>query len=128
MNILKNEYPRPQFERSAWINLNGTWQFEIDNSKTGPEKEFYKRNTLSGEINVPFCPESALSGVENKDFMNCVWYKRYFDIPKEYTEKRVILHFGAVDYHSHVYINEKIVGEHKGGYTPFSFDITDFVK
>lgn len=128
MNILKNEYPRPQFERSAWLNLNGTWQFEIDNSKTGLEKEFYKRNTLSGEINVPFCPESALSGVENKDFMNCVWYKRDFDIPKEYSEKRVILHFGAVDYHTHVYINEKKVGEHKGGYTPFKFDITDFLK
>lgn len=128
MNILKNEYPRPQFERSAWLNLNGTWQFEIDNSMVGQEKEFYKRNNLSGKINVPFCPESALSGVENKDFMNCVWYKRDFDIPKEHTSKRVILHFGAIDYHAYVYVNEKKVGEHVGGYTPFSFDITDFLK
>ena len=128
MNILKNEYPRPQFERSAWLNLNGTWQFEIDNSMVGQEKEFYKRNTLSGKINVPFCPESALSGVENKDFMNCIWYKRDFDIPKEHTSKRVILHFGAIDYHAYVYVNEKKVGEHVGGYTPFSFDITDFLK
>ena len=128
MTIPRNEYPRPQLVREPWINLNGTWQFEIDNAMVGIEKEFYKKDKLNGKITVPFCPESKLSGIGNTDFMNCVWYKKTFDIPKEYKDKRIILHFGAVDYFTVVYINCKKVGEHKGGYTSFSFDITEFVK
>ncbi len=128
MTIPRNEYPRPQLVREPWINLNGTWQFEIDNAMVGIEKEFYKKDKLNDKITVPFCPESKLSGIGNTDFMNCVWYKKTFDIPKEYKDKRIILHFGAVDYYTVVYINCKKVGEHKGGYTSFSFDITEFVK
>ena len=126
MSIPRNEYPRPELVRDEWINLNGKWQFEIDNAKLGVEKEYYKKKNLTDEILVPFCPESKLSGVENTDFMNCVWYTRNFNINKG--NKKVIIHFGAVDYYTRVYINGKFAGEHRGGYTSFSFDITQYVN
>ena len=128
MKLPRSEYPRPQLVRENWRNLNGTWDFEIDNAKVGAEKEFFLREHLDDEITVPFCPESELSGIGNKDFMYCVWYRRCLDIPKEWEGKEIILHFGAVDYHATVYINGKKVCEHKGGYTPFSANITAFLK
>lgn len=128
MNVLRNEYPRPDFVRSEWLSLNGEWDFEVDNSLSGIEKNFYEKKTFSQKIIVPFCPESDLSGIANKDFMNCVWYKREFEIPKEWNEKNVLLHFGAADYHTTVYVNGKPVGEHIGGYTPFCFDITEYLS
>ena len=129
-NIPRNEYPRPQLVRDNWINLNGEWDFEIDGAISGKAKEFYKRDSLNGKIIVPFCPESDLSGVGNKDFMECVWYRRSIEIPAEWRKdgKRVILHFGAVDYKATVYVNGKEAASHKGGYTPFSADITDFLR
>lgn len=126
--IPRNEYPRPQLVREDWLNLNGEWDFEIDNAKIGEEAGFAARSSLDGRITVPFCPESKLSGIGNTDFMNCVWYRRDFEIPKNWKEKSAILHFGAVDYYAKVYVNGQKVGEHKGGYTPFSFDITDCLK
>ena len=126
--IPRNEYPRPQLVRSDWLNLNGEWEFEIDNAKSGEAREFFKRNSLEGTINVPFCPESKLSGVEHKDFMNCVWYRKEFEIPSNWKDKKILLHFGAVDYHAVVYLNGEKIGEHYGGYTPFVFDITNNVK
>lgn len=129
MNICRTEYPRPQFERSDWINLNGEWQFEIDNSESGKERGLFKTDSmLSGKINVPFCPESVLSGVNNIDFMRGVWYKRSFVLSDKEICGRIILHFGAVDYFCTAYINGKAAGEHKGGYSSFSFDVTGLVK
>ena len=126
MTVPRNEYPRPQLVRAEWLCLNGEWQFEIDNAKSGMERKLYENSReLSGKINVPFCPESKLSGVENRDFMAAVWYKRTVDIPNEWKGKRIILHFGAVDYHAIVFVNGVRVCEHRGGYTPFSADITD---
>lgn len=128
MNIPKNEYPRPQLVREAWMNLNGSWEFEIDNSKSGEDRELYLSDKLSDKITVPFCPESELSGVENKDFMACVWYKKTFTLPKEWKNKRIIIHFEAVDYHAKVWINKNKAGEHRGGYTGFELDITKFIS
>ncbi|PKM63034.1 MAG: beta-galactosidase [Firmicutes bacterium HGW-Firmicutes-21] len=128
MSIPRNEYPRPLLVREDWINLNGEWDFETDNSITGTEKGFFGRASLDGKIIVPFCPESVLSGVGNTDFMNCVWYRRSFELPKSWSGKRVLLNFGAVDYHATVYVNGAYVGEHKGGYTPFTFDITEHLS
>ena len=124
MAIPRNEYPRPTLVRKEWTNLNGQWQFEIDNEKVGAEKNFFENGDFSREITVPFCPESKLSGIGHTDFMNCVWYKRKFNLNKG--GKRVILHFGAVDYFTKVYINGKEAGRHRGGYTSFSIDITDY--
>ncbi|WP_337399529.1 sugar-binding domain-containing protein [Congzhengia sp.] len=128
MELPRKEYPRPQLVRKDWRNLNGQWGFEIDNAMVGKEKEFYLRSSLNQTITVPFCPESKLSGIENKDFMNCVWYRRELEIPKEWAGKEIILHFGAVDYHATVYINGQQVCTHKGGYTCFSANITKFLK
>lgn len=125
--IPRNEYPRPQLVRNDWVNLNGEWEFEIDNAKCGMDKEFFKRESLESRIVVPFCPESELSGINNKDFMECVWYRRSIDIPDSWRGKKILMHFGAVDYHAIVFVNGKKIGEHRGGYTPFTFDITDYL-
>lgn len=128
-NIPRLEHPNPQFQRREWLNLNGVWNFEIDKSKSGIAKKYYEPQTkLERTINVPFCPESVLSGVEYKDFMDAVWYQREFTVPEKYADLKTILHFGAVDYKATVYVNGKEVGTHKGGYISFEFDITDYLN
>ncbi len=128
MNELpRNEYPRPQFVREDWLCLNGKWGFEIDNSESGEARKFFDRDSLDGEINVPFCPESKLSGVENKDFMNAVWYMKKITVPDEWAGKRVLIHFGAVDYKAHLWVNGRDAGTHEGGYVPFDADITEYL-
>ena len=126
--IPRPEYPNPQFARADWINLNGTWEFETDQSRSGEARGLHKTDRLSGSILVPFCPESALSGVEEKDFLYAVWYRRTVTIPEEKLSGRVFLHFGAVDYRATVYINGEEVGTHRGGYVHFAFEITGFVR
>ncbi|MGM1045869.1 MAG: glycoside hydrolase family 2 protein [Bacillota bacterium] len=128
-SVPRPEYPRPQWVRPDWINLNGQWQFEIDHGKSGKERGYAESgHDLSGTITVPFCPESKLSGVEYKDFMAAVWYKREFTVPETWTNGRILLHFGAVDYETEVWVNGVSVGTHRGGYSPFSFDITSSVR
>lgn len=128
-NIPRPEHPNPQFQRREWLNLNGKWSFKIDKSKSGLAKKYYEPQTkFDRTINVPFCPESVLSGIEYKDFMDAVWYSREFTIPEKYSGLRTILHFGAVDYKATVYVNGKEVGTHKGGYISFEFDITDYIN
>ncbi len=115
------DYPRPQMTRTAWLNLNGIWQYQ-----PGTEGEAVPSGQkLSSEILVPFPVESALSGVmEHHDRL---WYRRGFVVPATWAGKHVRLNFGAVDYESEVYINGKSVGVHKGGYLPFSYDVTPFL-
>ncbi len=123
MSIPRQEHPRPQFMREGYINLNGLWQFEIDNGCSGEARGLQLPGAaLKDRITVPFCPESKLSGVNHKDFMNGVWYKRTLTLPEQ--SGRVRLHFGAVDYSCKAFVNGIPVGEHKGGYSSFFFDIT----
>lgn len=127
MQISRPEYPRPQFERKNWLNLNGIWQFEIDNGRSGLDRGLSQEGyELNSRINIPFCPESKLSSVVHKDFMYGVWYKRTVNLDN--AKGRVILHFGAVDYYCRAFVNGTLVGEHKGGYISFSFDITDAIR
>ena len=129
MSIFKTEHPKPQFMRKNWVNLNGKWQFEIDNGRTATQRNLHKNDVkLKDEIIVPFCPVSELSGIGNKDFMFGVVYKREFEITKENLGNVIKLHFGGADYRTMLYINETYVGEHIGGQVSFSFDITKFVK
>lgn len=129
LSIPRPEYPRPQWVRDRWLNLNGPWQFEIDHGKSGKERGYHQpEHALEGTITVPFCPESKLSGVEYKDFMAAVWYKREFTLPEDWNSGRILLHFGAVDYETEVWVNGTSVGTHRGGYSSFSFDITPHVK
>lgn len=127
--IYRTEHPNPQFMRDHWENLNGQWQFELDHSNSGEARKLFEpEQEFSMRINVPFCPESKLSGIEYKDFMRSVWYKRDFMITDAQLQGRVMLHFGAVDYEATVYINGCKCGTHKGGYVSFSFDITEYLK
>ena len=123
--IPRHEHPNPQFERSDWLNLNGEWEFEIDAGTSGIARQLFQKEHLNGKITVPFCPESALSGVGNRDFLNCVWYRRDVTLPDGWKNGRVLLHFGAVDYEAHVYVNGREIGVHKGGYVSFTLDATD---
>ncbi|MDE2950114.1 MAG: beta-galactosidase [Chloroflexota bacterium] len=122
-DIPRNEYPRPQFAREDWLCLNGEWQFEIDQGDSGIHRGLLERE-LKDRIIVPFCPESKLSGIENHDYYSAVWYRRQATIPADWAGKRVLLHFQAVDYDSTVWVNGVEVGRHRGGFTPFSCDLS----
>lgn len=126
--IPRPEHPRPGFVRKSWQNLNGTWEFYNDVSASGEERKVYEADKFDGKIVVPFCPESKLSGVGNLDFMPSVWYARQLKVDKKMLEGRVLLHFGACDYKTTVYMGGKVVGTHVGGYTPFTVDITDSLR
>jgi len=121
--IPRPEFPRPQMVRKTWMNLNGTWEFEIDQGKSGRERKLYEAEKLKDKITVPFCPESSLSGIGCKEFMESVWYRKQVTIPAECLSGNVLLHFGAVDYYTEVWINGATAGTHRGGYSSFSFDI-----
>ncbi|OGJ90405.1 MAG: beta-glucuronidase [Candidatus Raymondbacteria bacterium RifOxyA12_full_50_37] len=121
------EYPRPQFKRNDWINLNGQWTYSFDFGKSGIERGFAESRGFDGKITVPFCPESSLSGVGFKDFIEMMWYHRIIKVPHKWKGKTILLHFGAVDYESEVFIDGKSAGRHWGGTSSFCLDITHHV-
>jgi hypothetical protein len=114
------EYPRPQMARTEWLDLNGLWEYAITLRSAPAPAQF------QGRILVPFPVESALSGVRsNLDEKKRIWYRRKVEIPSTWKHQRVLLHFGAVDFEAVVSVNGREVGQHRGGYDPFSLDITD---
>lgn len=113
------EYPRPQMTRDAWQSLNGLWQFSAAEASDKPPIG----RDLPEQILVPFPVESSLSGIMRME--DRVWYRRTFDVPQDWNGNRVLLHFGAVDWEATVWVNGKKLGNHRGGYDPFSFDITE---
>jgi hypothetical protein len=116
------EYPRPQFVRNDWQNLNGPWELAITSADADQPTEFREK------ILVPFPIESRLSGVQ-RTFLpeERAWYRRSFKLDEKWKDQRILLHFGAVDWQAEVWVNGKQVGEHRGGYDPFTFDITDHI-
>lgn len=126
--IPRPEHPRPRFFRKSWENLNGVWEYAFDFSLSGREKGWNARTSLDGTITVPFCPESARSGVGFTDFLPAVWLLRRFDVPAERLAGDVLLHFGAVDYEAEVFVNGVFAGRHTGGYTPFALDVTALLR
>ncbi len=117
------EYPRPQLVRSDWQNLNGLWEYALLPKAAAAPSEYSK------QILVPFCAESTLSGVREKVTPeDRIWYRRTFDIPQNWSDKRIILNFEAVDWQCAVWVNDAYVGSHQGGYDRFSFDITDYLN
>ena len=123
-DVPRSEYPRPQLVRPQWLCLNGPWSFGEDAAGSGEARGLPAKGRLAGRITVPFCPESALSGIGKRDFMPCVWYARKFTLPGSWKGKRLLVHFGAVDYEATVWLNGQAVGFHRGGYTPFACEIT----
>ncbi|MDZ7722252.1 MAG: glycoside hydrolase family 2 TIM barrel-domain containing protein [candidate division KSB1 bacterium] len=124
--VPRPEHPKPQFKRSAWLNLNGQWNFAFDFDEVGIEEEWQRHpSVFQKTITVPFCPESRLSGIEYTDIIPAVWYHRSITIPEEWQEKRIFLHFGGVDYECRAWVNQKPVGRHYGGAVSFEFEITD---
>jgi len=115
------EYPRPQLVRKEWLNLNGIWQYQ-----PGAAGDALPSGKLAKTILVPFPVESALSGV--REHHDRLWYRRSFTVPTAWKGKHVILHFGAVDFESEVFVNGKSFGLHKGGYDPFAYDVTAALK
>jgi hypothetical protein len=126
--VPRPEHPRPDFERESWLNLNGEWEFEIDDKGDGETRSLMAGKPLPQRIIVPFCPESKLSGIGHTGFMKDVWYRRTFELPKSMTGRRILLHFGAVDWHARVWLNGAFVGEHFGGYSQFTFEITPHLR
>lgn len=117
-----SEYPRPQFVRNSYINLNGKWKCEFSKSKKLP-------NEFNTDIIVPFSPETPLSGVSRvlspDEYLH---YEKKFELPENFNKGRIFIHFGAVDQIATVYLNGTEIGTHKGGYTPFTFELTDYIK
>ncbi len=128
MSIPRSEYPRPQFARDSWQNLNGSWDFAFDFGDSGEQRHMYEAKAEYPEkIVVPFCPESRLSGLGHIDFISAVWYRRSITLTEAQCAGRVFLRFGAVDYHATIYVNEEKAGRHTGGYASFGIEITKFV-
>jgi beta-galactosidase/beta-glucuronidase len=116
------DYPRPQLVRDEWMNLNGLWQYR--EAKENEDPPFGEK--LAGTILVPYPIESALSGVMKS--AERLWYRRTAMLPKKWEGRQVVLHFGAVDWETKVFVNGKAIGQHRGGYDPISFDITHALK
>lgn len=126
--MIREEYPRPQHVRDEWLNLNGEWSFCFDDEDTGVDNKWYATDELFDRtIQVPYVYQSKLSGINDQENHEIVWYKRQVDVPESFIGKEVLLHFGAVDYISDVYVNGQKVGSHKGGHTSFSFSISPFI-
>ncbi len=126
--VPRPEYPQPQFERTEWMNLNGSWEFEFDDSNQGLDENWAAgRPQFQRSIMVPFCFESPLSGIGDHAFHPYIWYRREFRVPEQWDGRRLLLNFGAVDYKATVWVNGLLAGEHEGGHTPFRFDVTNLL-
>jgi beta-galactosidase/beta-glucuronidase len=127
MKLPRPEYPRPQFERDCWMNLNGEWDFAFDDNNEGIKNKWYEKPEFNQKIIVPYTYQSELSGINNQDFHDIVWYSRKFSLTDELKSKRILLHFGAVDYSADVWVNGQHLIYHEGGHVPFSVDITEYL-
>ena len=128
-DIPRPEYPRPQFARDEWLNLNGEWEFAFD------DRQCWKlaRHGTTGEncqhrIIVPFAYQTELSGINDKSIHECVWYARTFEISEQWLGRDLLLNFGAVDYSSTIWVNGKEVGHNQGGHVPFQFEIAPTLR
>ena len=128
--IPRPEYPRPGMVRKDWMNLNGEWDYKTDRGMSGKDRNYMSGEGFDEKIIVPFCRESELSLIGDKDFCGCVWYKKEVEVPAAWVspDKKIILHIGACDFITDVWVNSSYIGSHHGGYVSFSFDVTEAAK
>ena len=126
--IRRTAHPRPDRVRKNWQILNGPWRFRFDRKNEGRKQRWYAGLETDLTIQVPFAYQSGLSGIGEKERCDVVWYAREITIPEEMRGQRVLLHFGAVDYRADVWLDGQYLGGHTGGYTPFTFDLTDLAE
>lgn len=117
-------HPRPNFHRSDWISLDGKWDFSFDDKDSGIEEKWFEEHDYNRNINVPYPYQAKLSGIGETENHKVVWYHRQFDVPSNFGDKQILLHIGAADYAATVWVNGTEVGHDKGGYVPFTFDVT----
>ncbi|HVF29217.1 MAG TPA: glycoside hydrolase family 2 TIM barrel-domain containing protein [Pyrinomonadaceae bacterium] len=127
-SIPRREYPRPQFVRDQWMNLNGEWEFAFDDADEGTQLGWHDGRKFEKRIVVPFPYQSELSGIGDRTVHERVWYARTFEVPTDWAGRDLLLNFGAVDYRSTVWVNGQQVGHNQGGHVPFQFDIAPYVK
>lgn len=129
MTIPRPEHPRPDFRRENWINLNGEWKFSFDDDKRGEKEEWFRQGEFAKTITVPYPFQSELSGIGETGFHDVFWYGLDVDLPESWPGAgRVLLHVGAFDYSGTLWINGEEASRHRGGYTPWTSDITDCLK
>ena len=126
--IPRPEYPRPQFVRSDWMNLNGEWEFSTDTHGQGLRRGWQDGRKLARKIVVPFAYQTELSGINDKAIHQCAWYARDIEVPAEWKGRDLLLHFGAVDYKTTIWVNGHEIGSNQGGHVPFAFDIAPYVQ
>ena len=130
--VPRPEFPRPDFERQTWLNLNGSWDFAYDDENVGVAQRWFEDPVRTGRLNksivVPFCYQSEASGLSDTGMHEVLWYSRTFELTEAFLQRRVLLKFGAVDYEARVWVNGREIGVHCGGNTPFAFDITDALE
>lgn len=122
------EYPRPQFVRELWLNLNGEWEFAFDDNNEGLTQGWQDGRQLPRLIIVPFAYQTSLSGINDKSIHECAWYARSFEVPGDWCAGDLLLNFGAVNYAASVWVNGHEVGHNRGGHVPFQFDIAPYVR
>jgi beta-galactosidase/beta-glucuronidase len=126
--VPRPELPQPQFARPDWQSLNGEWEFDFDDANTGLRDNWpATKKALSRKINVPFAFETKLSGIGDTSFHPWVWYRRSVSLPAAWSGRRILLHFGAVDYRAMVWVNGRLAGQHEGGHVPFKLDVTSLL-
>ena len=126
--MYRTEHPKPQWERNQWMNLNGLWDFKFDHGNSGEARKLYSSDaSYSQQINVPFCPESVLSGIGYTGFIRQCFYKKSFTVPAEWKNKRIWLNFGGSNPTTEIWLNGELIGEHHSPLVPFGFDITERV-
>lgn len=126
--VPRPEYPRPQFVRLDWANLNGIWEFAFDDTDAGFSENWFEKRVLENRIVVPFAYQTSLSGINDTSIHEIVWYARNITIPEAWANQEILLHFGAVDYKTTLWVNGIEVGHNRGGHVPFTFDITPYLK
>ncbi len=126
--VPRPEYPRPQFVRREWMNLNGEWEFSTDTYDQGMRRGWHDGRTFSRRIVVPFAYQTQLSEINDQQIHQVAWYARNFEVPADWKGQDILLHFGAVDYKTTVWINGYEVGHNQGGHVPFEFDIAPFLR